>query len=195
MADAPNEFGLLMERVRAGCPDATAEVFHRYSPHIRRIARRRLHQRLRAQFDSQDFAQAVWASFFLTPADRYTFETPDQLMGFLARLTCHKVVEAARQRLGTRKYDAAREVPLAQLAHLDRDHEYVPAGRDPTPSQVAIANERWERLLSGQPPHARRALELLRDGMTQREVAARVGLSCRSVKRLLDRLQERNRLA
>src|SRR5579871_2901574 len=157
MDDAPDDFGSLMRRVREGCPEAAREVFDRFSPHVRRVVRRHLAQRLRRQYDSHDFLQAVWASFFTTPADRYAFDRPEDLVNFLARVATNKVVDAFRSRTATQKNDVGREEsarPMTDAAD--------PPGREPTPSQLAIAEERWELLLRGQSPEYRRVLELFR---------------------------------
>jgi RNA polymerase sigma factor (sigma-70 family) len=178
-------FARLMERMRSGCPDAARELFDRYSPHIRKAVRRRLHQRLRTQYDSLDFTQAVWASFFAVPPDRHTFNTPDDLLGFLAQVASNKVTEVFRQRLQTDKYNLNREVPLGED---DRERPAEPRAGQPTPSQVAMANERWERLLAGQPDHFRRVLELRRQGHTHQEIARQLGVTTKVIQRLLRKL-------
>src|SRR5205823_10333892 len=96
-----NDFEALMGRVRAGCPRAAQEVFDRYSDAVRRVVRRVLRDRLRAKYDSTDFVQSVWASFFLTPPERYNFDTPQQLVNFLSKVAFHKVVDEGRRRLAT----------------------------------------------------------------------------------------------
>jgi RNA polymerase sigma factor (sigma-70 family) len=186
MTDEATDFRRLMDRVRTGCPDAARELFDKYGGHVRRVVRRRLHQRLRPQFDSTDFTQAVWASFFATPAERFAFDTPDALVAFLAGMAVHKVTDAYRRRVRTAKCNARREEPMPTDgvggADAPRDR------RQPTASQVAVANEEWERLLEGQPAHYRLALELLRRGFTQAETAARLGMDPKQIRRLLQRL-------
>jgi RNA polymerase sigma-70 factor (ECF subfamily) len=183
------DFAGLMERVRAGCPRAAREVVDRYGDHLRRIVRRRLNQRLRTQYDSLDFLQDVWASVFTGPARWRSFATPADLLRFLARLASNKVVEAARRRLKTQKHDLKRERSLehavgdaASAAPID------PAARQPTPSQVVMAAERWEGLLRGQPARYRHALELLRQGHTHTEVAEQLGFHPKLIQRLLRKL-------
>jgi RNA polymerase sigma factor (sigma-70 family) len=186
MSDEPTEFRRLMKRVRTGCPEAARELFERYGGHVRRVVRRKLHQRLRPQFDSTDFTQAVWASFFATPADEFAFDTPDALVAFLAGMAYHKVTDAYRRRMRSAKCDARREVALPKDGLRGEGNLRDP--RQQTPSQVAIANETWDRLLERQPSHYRLALELLRRGHTQAEAAARVGLDPRQIRRLLEKL-------
>jgi RNA polymerase sigma-70 factor (ECF subfamily) len=188
MSDSPSEFARLMERVRAGDPQATQEVFLRYSDAIRRVVRRYLHQRLRTQYDSVDILQTVWASFFQVPPERYTFETPEALVSFLSQMAYNKVVDVFRRRLMTGKHNVNRQLSLdAPARELDKG---VPV-RQPTPSQLAIAEEHWERIVAGQPPRVRQVLEMLRLGHTQREVADRFGLHPKTIQRLLGKLLPR----
>jgi RNA polymerase sigma factor (sigma-70 family) len=186
MSDDTTEFSRLMERVRNGCPEAARALFERYGGHVRRVVRRKLHQRLRPQFDSTDFTQAVWASFFATPAERFAFDTADALISFLAAMAFNKVAEAYRNRVRAAKRDTRREQPLVTAEGDSADSPRDP--RQPTPSQVAVANEEWERLIRGQPAQYRLALELLRRGHTHAEAAARVGLNPKAIQRLLQKL-------
>ena len=188
MADAPNEFAQLMERVRAGDPRAAQEVFDRYSEPIRRVVRRYLHQRLRAQYDSVDILQTVWASFFQVPPERYTFETPEALIKFLSQMAHHKAVDVFRRRLLADKHNLNRQVSLHEPT---RELDKALPVRQPTPSQLAIAEEHWERIIRGQPPRVRQVLEMLRMGHTQREVADRFGLHPKTIQRLLEKLLPR----
>jgi RNA polymerase sigma factor (sigma-70 family) len=187
MNDESTDFSRLMERVRAGCSDAARELFDRYGGHVRRVVRRKLHQRLRPQFDSTDFTQAVWASFFATPQERFAFDTPDALVAFLAGMAFNKVAEAYRNRVQAAKRDLRREQPLTGGTDDDALGPHDP--RQPRPSQVAVANEAWERLQEGLPATYRLALELLRRGHTQTEAAARVGLNPKTLQRLLQKLR------
>ncbi|HZY85321.1 MAG TPA: sigma-70 family RNA polymerase sigma factor [Gemmataceae bacterium] len=188
MSDLQAEFAQLMQRVRAGDPRAAQEVFDRYSEPIRRVVRRYLHQRLRTQYDSIDILQTVWASFFQVPPEQYTFATPEDLIGFLSQMAHNKAVDVFRRRLQTDKNNLNRQVSFDEpAADLDRT---LPV-RQPTPSQLAIAEEHWERIIKGQPPRVRQVLEMLRMGHTQREAADRFGLHPKTIKRLLEKLLPR----
>jgi RNA polymerase sigma-70 factor (ECF subfamily) len=186
MSDTSNEFEQLMQRVRAGCPDAAREVFERYSKHIHMIVRHRLNPRLRSQFDSLDFAQEAWASFFDVPAERYSFKTPEELVNYLAGIAHHKLIDVSRQRLQTVKH--ARHEVHSLRPQTDEDPGHDPPVRQPTPSQLAIAGEQWDRLLQGQPPRVRRALEMLREGHTHNEVARCLGVHPKMLQRVLQHL-------
>jgi RNA polymerase sigma-70 factor (ECF subfamily) len=185
VAALQEEFDRLMQRVREGCPDAAQEVFNRFSEPIRWVVRRKLNRRLRTQYDSVDFIQSVWASFFQVPAERFTFASPQELIGFLAQLATHKVVDAFRRRLQTAKHDLKRECSYDALA--DNNSPELPF-HQATPSQVAIAHEHWERMVDGLPPMQRRILEMLRQGHSHAEIAAQLGLHNKVIRRFLEKM-------
>ena len=187
MNDAPKDFGRLMERVRTGCPEAARELFDEFGGHVRRIVRRKLDPRLRPQFDSTDFTQAVWASFFATPREQFAFDTPDALIGFLVGMASNKVAEAYRNRMRTAKRDPRREQALAAMKGHEASGPQDPG--QPTPSKVAVANEEWELLQKDLSERYRLALDLLRCGHTHTEAAAKVGMNPKTLQRLLRRLR------
>ena len=138
---------------------------------------------LRSKFDSVDFVQAVWASFFAKVPRRQGFDHPQALMAFLVTLAQNKVVDAVRQRLQTQKYNVNRERPLeGEAAGM--------AARQPTPSQEAVANDEWRRLLAELPDRYQRMLVLLREGHTQKDIARELNVNEKTVRRVLDKLNE-----
>lgn len=186
MSCTPNEFERLMERLRAGDRDAGKDIFERYGKAIQMVVRFRLDRRLRSQFDSIDFAQDAWASLFRIPPEKYTFRTPEELVAFLTRVAQHKMFDAYRKRCRHSKKSGRK------FLHLRTYAEEQPS-RLPTPSQVAILGEEWHRILQGNPPPLRRALEMLREGYSQREIAQHLGLHAKRIQRLIKRLNDRIR--
>jgi RNA polymerase sigma-70 factor (ECF subfamily) len=190
MSTPCSEFERLMERVRGGCADAARELFDQYSEQIRLVVRRQLHDRLRRQYDSLDFLQDVWASFFAVPPERFTFASPVELVRFLSRVAYNKVIETFRRRR-TQKWNLERERGVTDFHPSLKIDQVIADERQPTPSQVAIANENWQRLLRGQPAHCQRILELLRLGHGQTEIARELDLPLKVIQRLLARLTNR----
>ena len=78
-ADDPTNFHDLMRRVRDGSEDAAWEFNRRYGGYIRRAVRRVLNPKLRSKFDSIDFVQLVWLSFFRMRDNADRFEKPQHL--------------------------------------------------------------------------------------------------------------------
>lgn len=186
MSSTKSEFEELMQRVRSGHPEAAREIFDRYGKAIQRVVRYRLSRRMRSQFDSVDFTQDAWASFFNIPAENFTFQTPEELMAFLMRIVHHKMIDAYRKRSHQPQINRSR--PSSLRKHLDAQ----PA-RLPTPSQFALAEDEWRRLIHNKPPKIQKALAMLRDGYSQREIALDLGLNIRRIHRLLTRLKRIDR--
>jgi RNA polymerase sigma-70 factor (ECF subfamily) len=184
MSGKENDFERLMKSASAGNLDARSELFERYGKAIQMVVRYRMDRRLRSQFDSLDFAQDAWASFFHLPFENYTFQTPEDLVAFLTRVVSHKLIDAYRKRCRHTK-KSGREFRRIQ-SNVDEQ-----TARQPTPSHVAIVAEEWQRLLKDKPPKIQRALEMLRDGYSQREIAHRLGLNVKRIQRLIQRLNER----
>src|SRR5277367_1887044 len=99
-------FRELLHRVLDGSEDAARQLQEQYGEYIIMAVRRRMPRRLRSKFDSVDFVQDVWASFFRT-AERQ-FSSPDHLVAYLTRMAQNKVVDAARAGLDTFKRDVLR---------------------------------------------------------------------------------------
>jgi RNA polymerase sigma factor (sigma-70 family) len=174
----------LIRRAAAGDAAARHELFARYHRAVRLAVRRRMPDRLRARFDSLDFAQDVWASFLALPADRLTFPGPDALVAFLAQVGRAKVIDAGRR-------PAADPINAPPGGDPAGDLDGLPAGgQAQTPSQHAIAAERWHVLATRLPPGQRAILERLRDGRSHAEIAADLNLSVRTVERIVRRLKD-----
>src|SRR5262249_40948813 len=53
-----------LRRIQAGDDGAARELLSRYEAEVRLVVRRQLPRLLRSRFDSLDFLQSVWGSFF-----------------------------------------------------------------------------------------------------------------------------------
>ncbi len=182
-AEPVEDFHILLERVRQGSEEAAWELIDVYAPHIFRAVRRKLNVRMRPKFDSADFVQAVWASFFTSRSQIIDFRQPEELIGFLVVMAHNKVISEVRHRMIHRRHNIRREEPLHDSTV---PAPQAPTGHDPTPSQVAVARERWQRLVADQPPLYREILRLRYMGETYEQIGAKVGLHERSVRKIID---------
>src|SRR6476660_1262317 len=139
MRNPPSEFVELMEQVHEGSQDAAWQLLEKYGPHLKRYIRRSLKQEMRSKFDSLDFAQVVWASFFREPDRLRRLDSPHALLAYLASLARHKVV-GVRRHLRSIKHDINREIAFDDL---EEEIEIRLPQPPPTPSAVAVARERW----------------------------------------------------
>lgn len=185
MADTV-EFAELMRQVRDGSEDAIRQLLDQYGDDVLRVIRRKLMKRLRTQYDSDDFYQAVWGSFFARRELLSQFDSPHQLMAFLRSMAGNKVIDEVRHRL-RQKRTITREQPLDS----DLRSNSGAIAQEPTPSEVAVAREQMDHLVEEQPSLYQRIVQLRVDGATYREIAEQTGMHERSVRRVMRRLSRR----
>src|SRR5262249_10786967 len=89
--------------------------YESYREHILRVVRRRLHHPLRNRYDSCDFVQSVWMSFFGRGLDKNQFDSPKELVAFLQKMALFKVVEAYRKGTQTARHDCRNERSLQEV--------------------------------------------------------------------------------
>ncbi len=65
--EARQSFRALFQQVLDGSEDAARRLHEEYGPYIAMAVRRKLPAQLRAKYDSLDFVQDVWLSFFRRP--------------------------------------------------------------------------------------------------------------------------------
>jgi RNA polymerase sigma factor (sigma-70 family) len=176
-----------LARIQAGDESAARELLTRYEAEVRLVVRRQLPRLLRSRFDSLDFLQSVWGSFFrrlqLGPTE---FEDSRHLVAFLARAAKNKVIDQYR-RAASQKYDMHREEPMWHEGQSPRE----PAADLDTPSEVAEAHEVFGRLRDLLPEARRTILELKAEGLSSRDIGERLGISERTVQRMLEDLRRR----
>jgi RNA polymerase sigma-70 factor (ECF subfamily) len=170
----------LLELLCQGDADAAQQVFITYEPYLRRVVRRQLTERLRVRFDSTDVVQSIWRDLldgFRKAGWRFT--NTNQLQAFLVKVTRNRFIDRCRQHSpALEREEWLREVNPSEL----------PPAPQPDPSQVAEANDVWERLLALCPAEHRQLLELKRAGLPLPQIAARTGLHVGSVRRILRNL-------
>jgi RNA polymerase sigma-70 factor (ECF subfamily) len=181
MNDSANEFRTLIRQVQQGSQEAARQLADKYGPHVRRYVHRALSRDLRGQYDSLDFVQLVWASFFHQTEDLPEIESPAQLVSYLAKMAQHKLVDEQR-RIHAQKNDVARE------QRIDEPDKQL-ASRDPTPSAVAIFREEWDTLVNRQPGEVGRVVQLRYEGATFQEIADELQIHERTARKAIDRLQ------
>lgn len=180
----------LVSRARRGDPVAIAELLRVFERDVRQMVRLKLPRTLRSRFDSMDFVQAVWASFFADEDGPDRFDSPRHLRAYLAGVARNKVLEEYRKRTQTRKYDIGREEPLYVLRG-GRERPLEVPSTEPSPSQHLQAEDRLAQLVAGRPPVEAQVVRLRQEGLTFEEIAQRTGLGERTVRRVIEGLKAR----
>ena len=184
LEERPGHIRALITRIQSGDEEAR-ELLTRYESKVRLVVRRQLPRLLRSRFDSIDFLQSVWGSFFhrirTGPND---LEEEENLIAFLAWAARNKVIDEYR-RAASQKQDIHRESPCVRTGRPSRTSA---AGE--TPSQMAQAHETTtgSTTAAGGPGVI---LELKAEGYSCREIGERLGLSERTVQRVLEDSENR----
>jgi RNA polymerase sigma-70 factor (ECF subfamily) len=190
MLTPEDEFAALASRIKAGSREAMDELIEKYGEYVIRAVRRKLSRSLRSKFDSVDFVQSVWASFFEDRDRVGDFPTPNHLVRYLGLMAQSKVVNESRRRLETQKTDVGREVSLERSSLLRSL-----ASPGPTASEVFIAKERAQRMAAGDSIRRKRVIALKRSGHSNLAIAVRLKIQVKAVQRIIRRLLSReNRL-
>jgi RNA polymerase sigma-70 factor (ECF subfamily) len=185
------EISNLVARARKGDKEAIREFLVRFEHEVRLMVRNRLPRRLRSQFDSMDFVQSVWKSFFSTLRSSSTdFKNIHHLRGFLAGVVRNKVYEQHRRLTRTEKHAINREVQL-YVRRRGKEIDRALVASDPSPSDAVQASERLAQLTAGCTPRDAQVITLRHQGLTFREIGLRTGINERSVRRVIEEARSR----
>ena len=181
-----DHFRSLLAQVQQGSEDAARELYETYVKYVLKCVRHKLWHKMRSQFDSQDFVQQVWGSFFDERQNLPDFQSPEELTNYLLAMTRNKVAAAGRLRQ-TQKRDMDLEIRIEEQSDLAGPH---PASRDPTPSAVAVAAETQQQLIDMQPEHVRKIALLRAAGHTFDEIAAELAIDESTARRAIRQLRD-----
>jgi RNA polymerase sigma factor (sigma-70 family) len=184
---SPSDLVRLFQQLGAGSEDAARELVDKYSEPIRHVIRRHLHRVARPATDSADLTQQVWVSVLRRDLSPALLGSSEALLAFLCGLARNKALVASRHHRA-QKRDRGREVSLD-------DPQFEQGGKlhdpRPGPEEEAERRDQWESMLGELEPWEAQALDLLRRGHAVREVSARLGISVRTVSRVVHRARER----
>ncbi|MEQ9412114.1 MAG: RNA polymerase sigma factor [Fuerstiella sp.] len=185
--DGEHRFRDLIQRLKDGSDDAFQEILERYGPYVIRSVRRHLDRRLRARFDSQDFVQAVWMTVHEHRDRMACCASPDSLMALLVTIARRKVRYEFRRHLQAEKQNINRERSIQNETLVLP----LPDHTAQRPSQLVIAREQWDLMVIDEPAKYREIMELRCEGLTLAEIADRVGVNERTVRRIIRKLTEK----
>ncbi len=179
----------LIAGLRAGESRAVRQFCDAYGPALQRMAERRMAQALRRRTEPEDVLQSVYRTFFRRAADgQFQLDDANDLWRLMCAITLTKVREKARFHFRQRR-GVDREVMMD--ATPDGAAQLGDSG--PSPHEHAVLTEAMAQLLDGLAPQEQRVVDLKLQDVPNHEVAARLGCSERTVRRLLGRLRQRFR--
>ena len=178
--------------LRSGDDQVLREFYDRYFSGLCRIADRQLLTGLRRRFDAEDVVQSALRTFFRrTTAGQFELADADRLWRLLCAVTLNKVREKARYHLRQRRgIDQEQMATVSRTASLDTPSDHVP-DRGPSPAEAAEFADAFQQVLSVMDDEERQVVDLKLQDCTNDEVAARMGISERTVRRILKRIEAR----
>jgi RNA polymerase sigma factor (sigma-70 family) len=188
---ASQGFARLLDALRSGDSRALTIVIHQYSEWLRSAIRRAIHPRVRQRYDSVDFVQSTWASLILRRRRLPNIADADELARYLMRIAYHKVFDATRETLRTKKRDMRRECGLTDLEVGQTGRVAIRDRQQPRPSEVFRAREKLARMAKTleEYPERMRDIHLRRvNGESLQQIAQTIGVHERTVRRILQRL-------
>ncbi len=185
MATPPGDQSCL-ERWKAGDESAAAELYNRYVQKLVSLSHRRLSAKLAARLDAEDIVQSVFRSFFVRAQEgRFVFKGDDDIWKLLVQITIHKTLKQVDHHRRAKR-NAGAEVPAVSG---DRDLLMTYLSREPTPDEAAIFMDELEFFLRQLRPEDRTIIEMRLEGFDNVEIAKRLGISDRTIRRLLERIR------
>jgi RNA polymerase sigma-70 factor (ECF subfamily) len=175
----------LLARARDGDEDAFAALFERHAGALTGRIRHGLPARLTRKVSVADVLQEVRITAYERLAD-FEPRTEGAVRAWLLRIAEHKIGNVLKRYLGAAKRAARAEVTRGQ-----RPDTVNARGREPSPSQVAMAGEKARLVrekLALLPEAYRTVLELVfEEQLSLREAAERMGRSRDAAKKLYGR--------
>jgi RNA polymerase sigma-70 factor (ECF subfamily) len=186
-----DSFDGLTSHLRDGDPEAARAVFDRFTRPLIALARTELDKRIRQKEDPEDVVQSAYRSLFVRLRDgQLDFSNWGQLWALLTVITRRKCIKRARH-YGGQGRDVAREVPLGPGNPHDGTEGLQAIDDAPTPLHGAILADTVETILRGLDSVDRASVEYALQGYSTSEISGLVGLSERSVRRVLERVKRR----
>ena len=188
-----------LDALKEGQPEAADALWQRYYVRVLAVARRRLDGDLhRAVEDAEDVALSAIHSLCAGAARGQFDRLGDRvdLWRLLVAITVKKTL-SRRQRFGRLKRGGGQI--YHDQATDDQDQDATVAGADalsnvlskePTPESAAVVQEQFQELLESLGDSTLRQVALWRmDGLTNAEIAEKMGCVLRTVERKIERIR------
>jgi RNA polymerase sigma-70 factor (ECF subfamily) len=175
-----------LDSLRKGDEDAARKLFDRYVDQLVALARKRISQRLASRIDAEDIVQSVFRTFFHRAREgQFHLADPDDLCKLLARITVHKTLRQIAYHKRAKR-DATHETGQAEDS---QEMMMTVLAGEPTPEEAAIFLDQLEHVLAKLTPQERQILEMRMEGYSNVEIAEKLGISDRSVRRARERIE------
>ncbi len=187
VSQSPEDLALV-ELTRGGDQEAARQLFDAFVGRLVVLARKHISQRLASRIDPEDIVQSVFRTFFARlKQGQFQLADENDLGKLLVRITVHKTL---------------RQVSFHKADKRSPDHEVHPAdsrdgsvvlgllAREPSAEVTIAFLDQLEHFLRRLRPIDRDILEMRMDGYSTEEIATKLGLYDRKIRRFLERIRE-----
>ena len=183
----------VIDGLRSGNAQVVREFFVRYGPMLHNIADRRLAPEMRRRFDADDVIQSTFRTFFRrAKIGCLQFEDNQRLWNLLCAITLTKLREKLRfHSLKSRSVKRESASGDKQSDDTPLDDNIKLSSSELAPDAALEFGQTFEKVLESLDEDERRLVELKLQDLTNDEAAEKLGLSERTVRRMLQRLQSK----
>ncbi len=176
----------ILTRYRGGDETAADELFRRYVERLTLLARARLSPKLASRTDPDDIVMSAYRSFFIGAREgRFALKRSGDLWRLLVSITMHKLYRQVR------RHRAEMRSVTAEQSLETVPQEQLPLSKEPTPEEAIALADELEAVMSTLDAFARRVFELRLQEEPIPAIAAETGRSERTVRRTIQKIQDR----
>jgi RNA polymerase sigma factor (sigma-70 family) len=171
-----NEFRAALIKAQSGDNEAAAELFARFSPQVKRIARIKLSSAaFRQRLDEEDICQSVFGVLFDGLREgRFVVDTLEDLQRLLADITRKRVLKQI-ERHKAAKRDVGKQIEAGDVA-------FDPMSDESTPSVKLSREELVGRFLASLSPEDRYVVQQRQLGRGWEEIATELKTSADALR-------------
>jgi RNA polymerase sigma-70 factor (ECF subfamily) len=191
MPEEEDHWQRLIQGLRAGDRQIVQEFCAHYGTLLEHLAAKHLADGLRRRVGPETVVNSAYRTFLRrAQAGEFQLEDSEDLWRLLCAITLTKIREKVRfHRRCKRAFD--QEVPLTSVTSPGTEGCFEPIDPRPSPDEAAAFADQFQQLMAGLNEEERRLVDLKLQQCTNLEVAAELGCSERTIRRLLKRVQAR----
>lgn len=181
-----------IEGLATGSVAAQEQFWQRYGKRLDLVTRRHFPPGLNRRLAPEDIVQSTCRSFFTRIQDgRLEVSDRDSLWGLLCAIALNKTRMKQRYHLAQRRAINREQDVQSTKSDSGERTAAEPASGGAPPDEAIIFAEQLERVMELLDATEKEILQLKLDNYTNQEIADRVSRSERTVRRVVERLQEK----
>jgi RNA polymerase sigma-70 factor (ECF subfamily) len=176
----------LLGQWEGGDEAAAEEIYRRYAQRLCALAQSQIGERLARRVGPDDIVQSVFRTFFRRTRDgQFVVDNSGSLWRLLVQITLNKVRRQSKRHLAGRRSMAAEVHPS------DDSLEPTALAREPSPDEAAALTDEIEFVLGDLKSPEPEIFRLGLQGYSPSEIAAQIGCSRWTARRVLNRIGRR----